>query len=64
MPPTGHAVPQRDVAILREWNQEGAPLPKETIKLNPKGTAPRSPELHKKRAAAYGRPPGDISADA
>jgi mono/diheme cytochrome c family protein len=42
MPPTGHAMPQRDVAILREWIKEGAPLPKETVKLNPKGTAPRS----------------------
>lgn len=42
MPPTGDAIPPRDVTVLREWIQGEAPLQKETVKLNPEGTAPRS----------------------
>jgi hypothetical protein len=42
MPPTGHAMPQRDVAVLREWIQEGAPLPDVPIRFNPEGISPRS----------------------
>lgn len=42
MPPTGHAMPRRDVAILREWIQGGASLPNVPIPFNPEGTSPRS----------------------
>jgi mono/diheme cytochrome c family protein len=42
MPPTGHAISPREVAVLREWIEEGALLPEETIKLNRVGISPRS----------------------
>lgn len=42
MPPTGHALNRQDTQILKEWIQQGAALPEEPVKLQPKGTAPRS----------------------
>lgn len=42
MPPTGHAMEEGEVAVLRDWIQGGAPLPEDTVKLNPEGIAPRS----------------------
>jgi mono/diheme cytochrome c family protein len=42
MPPTGHAMSRREVAVLREWIEQGALLPKETIKLNIVGASQRS----------------------
>jgi len=42
MPPTGHAISPREVAILREWIQGGAELPSEVIQLQGVGRSPRS----------------------
>jgi mono/diheme cytochrome c family protein len=42
MPPTGHALSPEDAIILKEWIQNGARLPAETVKLEPKGISPRS----------------------
>ena len=42
MPPTGHALSPEDANILKEWIQNGATLPAETVKLEPKGISPRS----------------------
>ena len=42
MPPTGHAIKANELSVLREWIQEGASLPEETIRLNPVGISPRS----------------------
>ena len=42
MPPTGHAIRANELSVLREWIEEGAPLPEETIRLNPVGISPRS----------------------
>lgn len=42
MPPTGHAISPREVAILREWIQGGAELPSDVIPLQGVGRSPRS----------------------
>ena len=42
MPPTGHALGSREVAVIRQWIVEGATLPKEDIILTPHGESPRS----------------------
>lgn len=42
MPPTGHALYSKQVAIIRQWILEGAPLPKDDIRLTPRGESPRS----------------------
>jgi len=42
MPPTGHAISPHEVSTLREWIQQGAPLPAETLKLQGEGRSPRS----------------------
>ncbi|MFM2198301.1 MAG: hypothetical protein RLZZ505_1733 [Verrucomicrobiota bacterium] len=42
MPPTGHAISPKEVATLRDWIQDGAPLPEQNVKLHPVGIAPRS----------------------
>jgi hypothetical protein len=42
MPPTGHALNRQDTQILKEWIQQGAALPEKPLKLQPKGTSPRS----------------------
>lgn len=42
MPPTGHGLNPQDTQILREWIQQGAALPEESVLLQPEGTAPRS----------------------
>lgn len=43
MPPTGHAIPRRDIEVLRAWIAAGAPVPggPETA-LQPRGPRPRS----------------------
>ncbi len=43
MPPTGHAIPRRDVEVLRAWITAGAPVPagSEAL-LHPQGRRPRS----------------------
>ena len=42
MPPTGHALESKEIAIMRRWILEGAKLPQEDIALTPRGEAPRS----------------------
>ncbi len=42
MPPTGHALADKDVAALSSWILAGAPLPAEVTPLIPAGQAPRS----------------------
>lgn len=42
MPPTGHALTPREVAVLRGWIASGAVLPEENVLLRPHGRAPRS----------------------
>ncbi len=43
MPPTGHAIHQTDVQVLRDWITNGAKVPSgKTIKFTPRGTLPRS----------------------
>ncbi len=43
MPPTGHAIGQTDVQVLREWIATGAKLPSgRVIKFTPHGKPPRS----------------------
>lgn len=42
MPPTGHAISEREVQILRQWIQDGAKLPKHNVKLQKQGALPRS----------------------
>jgi mono/diheme cytochrome c family protein len=42
MPPTGHALSRKEVAALRTWIEEGAPVPFENSKLVPAGAVPRS----------------------
>jgi mono/diheme cytochrome c family protein len=42
MPPTGHAISPNDLATLRAWIEEGAPLPAQETTLTPRGTPPRS----------------------
>jgi mono/diheme cytochrome c family protein len=43
MPPTGHAIPRRDVEILRAWIAAGAPVPAgPETPLHPQGRRPRS----------------------
>jgi mono/diheme cytochrome c family protein len=42
MPPSGHAIPPKDIQILREWIKAGAKLPAANVKLTPQGPLPRS----------------------
>jgi mono/diheme cytochrome c family protein len=43
MPPTGHAIRQAHMQVLREWITNGAKVPSErTIKFTPRGALPRS----------------------
>ena len=42
MPPTGHGLNPQDTKILKEWIKNGAALPEEPVKFQPKGTGPRS----------------------
>lgn len=42
MPPSGHAISNQEVQILREWIKAGAKLPASNVKLSPKGPLPRS----------------------
>ena len=42
MPPTGHALTRREVAMLRTWITEGARVPWVNTKLVPEGAVPRS----------------------
>lgn len=42
MPPTGHALNSKEVAIIRQWIVDGAKLPQEDIILTPHGQSPRS----------------------
>ncbi len=42
MPPTGHALTPREVAVLKAWIAGGAELPAENVALTPHGLAPRS----------------------
>lgn len=42
MPPTGHALTPREVAVLKGWIASGAELPEENVVLRPHGRAPRS----------------------
>lgn len=43
MPPTGHAISDQEMELLRAWIEQGAPIPQgPVIKLTPKGTQPRS----------------------
>lgn len=43
MPPTGHAIPPRDVEVLRAWITAGAPVPRGSeALLHPQGRRPRS----------------------
>ena len=42
MPPTGHALTPREVAVLKSWIAGGAELPEENVALTPDGRAPRS----------------------
>lgn len=42
MPPTGHALKSKEVAIIRQWIVDGAKLPQEDITLTPHGESPRS----------------------
>ncbi len=42
MPPTGHALSEKEVETLRVWIQQGALLPKENVRFSPQGQSPRS----------------------
>jgi mono/diheme cytochrome c family protein len=43
MPPTGHAIRQRDIERLRAWIAAGAPVPDgDAVTLTPRGEGPRS----------------------
>lgn len=42
MPPTGHALAPREVAVLKAWIAGGAELPEKNVALRPHGQAPRS----------------------
>lgn len=43
MPPTGHAISKAEVALLRAWIANGAPLPEgRSVTLKPQGTLVRS----------------------
>jgi len=43
MPPSGHAISQKDVGVLRIWIKAGAKVPKgANIKFTPHGDVPRS----------------------
>ena len=42
MPPTGHALTSREVAVLKSWIAGGADLPEGNVALRPHGRAPRS----------------------
>ena len=42
MPPTGHALNSKEVAIIRQWIVNGAELPQSDIILTPHGESPRS----------------------
>ena len=42
MPPTGHGLPPREVAVLRSWIADGAVLPVKNLGLKPRGESPRS----------------------
>lgn len=42
MPPSGHAISQQEISILRSWIKAGAMVPANNIKLTPQGPLPRS----------------------
>ena len=43
MPPSGHAISQGDMNLLRQWIKAGAPIPEgKKIRLRPRGSLPRS----------------------
>jgi mono/diheme cytochrome c family protein len=42
MPPTGHGLSPREVALLRSWIADGAELPEKNRNLKPRGESPRS----------------------
>jgi hypothetical protein len=42
MPPTGHGLSPREVAVLRSWIADGAALPVKNLSLKPRGESPRS----------------------
>jgi hypothetical protein len=42
MPPTGHALAPREVALLKSWIAGGAELPEKNVALRPHGRSPRS----------------------
>lgn len=42
MPPSGHAISQKEIGILRSWIKAGAKVPAHNIKLTPQGPLPRS----------------------
>lgn len=42
MPPTGHGLDPKELAIIRQWILEGAKVPQEDITLIPHGQSPRS----------------------
>lgn len=42
MPPSGHAISQPEVMILRDWIKAGAKIPAANITLHPRGRLPRS----------------------
>jgi hypothetical protein len=42
MPPSGHAISEKDVQILHDWIKAGAKLPPNDVKLIPVGPLPRS----------------------
>jgi mono/diheme cytochrome c family protein len=42
MPPSGHAITQKEIQILRDWIKAGAKVPARNIKLQPQGPLPRS----------------------
>lgn len=42
MPPTGHALSPRELAVLEAWIAAGAELPDQNLHLRPHGRSPRS----------------------
>lgn len=42
MPPSGHAISEKDTRTLRQWIKDGARLPAQNVKLQPLGPLPRS----------------------
>lgn len=42
MPPSGHAITQKEIRVLRDWIKAGAKVPARNIKLQPQGPLPRS----------------------